>query len=468
MTAYIRKIHFFSILSTIISFISCDKVLDNNYEAYFGGEILNPNSKFVFLCKDNKVIDTIKLDDKNMFLKKYDSLTPGMYTFKHDPEYQHIYFDKNDSLMIRLNTAEFDNSLTFCGRGDEKNNFLVDLFLKNEEDKNKSFGIYDLDFEKFNKSIEADYKIRSAYYTRRKADINWNDDFDLYAKALLDMHYLSKKEYYPLVHKTRTGKDICSTIPKTYYDYRSKINFNDEKLTNYSPFVRYLSSMLNNISCSGATESAHLNEKALENYERKLDIADSLFTNKKIKNAVLNNIAFNYLLEDQNMAQNKAFLDKYLKLSTDSEKQKEIKKIGESTQMLLKGKSLPSVNLIDNNDKVVDLKSIFNKKTVVFFWTSEATSHMVMVHNKVALLQKNHPDWNFMSININDTSKKWKEIVQKHQFKNTIELHATNFQDVKSQWVITKIHRAMLIDKSGLINNAFVSLFDADFENNLK
>jgi peroxiredoxin len=468
MTAYIRKIHFLSTLSIILSFISCDKVLDNNYEAYFGGEILNPNSKFVFLCKDNTIIDTIKLDDKNRFFKKFDSLTPGMYTFKHDPEYQHIYFDKNDSLMIRLNTSEFDNSLTFCGRGDEKNNFLIELFLKNEEDRNKTFGIYDLDFDKFNQSIEADYKSRSSYYDRRKADINWNEDFDLYAKALLDMHYLSKKEYYPLVHKTRTGKDICSKIPKKYYQYRNEINYNDEKLTNYSPFVRYLSSMLNNVSCSGATDHAHLNEKALENYEKKLDIADSLFKNVKIKNAVLNNIAFNYLLEDQNMAQNEAFLDKYLKLSTDSEKQKEIKKIGESTQMLLKGKILPMVNLIDNNDKVVDLKSIFNKKTVVFFWTSEATSHMIMVHNKVALLQKSHPELNFVSININDSAMKWKEIMQKHQFKNTIELHATNFQDVKSQWVITKIHRAMIIDQKGIINNAFVSLFDANFEDHLK
>ncbi|GAW90036.1 hypothetical protein FPS14_contig00038-0012 [Flavobacterium psychrophilum] len=43
-----------------------------------------------------------------------------MYTFKHEPEYQQIYFEKNDSLMVRLNTNEFDNSLTFCGRGDEK------------------------------------------------------------------------------------------------------------------------------------------------------------------------------------------------------------------------------------------------------------------------------------------------------------------------------------------------------------
>ena len=70
--------------------------------------------------KGEKVIDTFFLDKTIVFFHKFDLLTPGLYSFKHDPEYQYIYFDKNDSLMLRLNTLDFDNSLMFCGRGDEK------------------------------------------------------------------------------------------------------------------------------------------------------------------------------------------------------------------------------------------------------------------------------------------------------------------------------------------------------------
>jgi hypothetical protein len=98
----------------ILSLTSCNKEFkDDNYTAYFGGEILNPNTRYVLLLKDNEVIDSILLDDKNRFFKKFDSLAPGMYTFRHEPEYQYIYFDKNDSIMLRLNTKEFDNSLVF-------------------------------------------------------------------------------------------------------------------------------------------------------------------------------------------------------------------------------------------------------------------------------------------------------------------------------------------------------------------
>lgn len=463
MIAYFKKILFLLPITSITLLCSCKEETEEvGYKAYFGGEIINPNSKFVFLCKENEIIDTIELDDKNRFLKKYDSLAPGMYTFKHEPEYQQIYFDKNDSLMIRLNTNEFDNSLTFCGRGDEKNNFLMELFLKNEEDKNTSFNLYDKDFEIFSKAIDKNYNANKAFYLRRQTEVGWNNDFDLYAKAMLEMPYFTKKEMYPFVHERRTNETVCKKLPENYYAFRKKIDFNNEKLTTFSPFVRYLSSMLNNVTCKDN------NEKSLENNIQKLAVADSLFTNVKIKNAILNNIAFMYLLEDQNMTNNKTFLDNYFQLSTDKEKQKEIKKIEVAIQYLLPNKILPNVNLIDVNNKTVDLNRLFTKNTVVFFWTSEARSHLEMAHQRVTELKSKYPNWNFVAINIDDSDKQWNDLLAKYSFKNTTELHATNFQDIKDKWVITKIHRVMLIQPGGKIKNGFVSLFDANFENYLK
>ena len=37
--------------------------------------------------------------------------------------------------MVRVNTFDFDNSVVFVVTGDEKNNFLMELYLKNENDK---------------------------------------------------------------------------------------------------------------------------------------------------------------------------------------------------------------------------------------------------------------------------------------------------------------------------------------------
>ena len=85
-------------------------------------------------------------------MHKFDSLTPGLYTFKHHPEYQYVYFDKNDSLMLRVNTFDFDNSIVYCGRGDEKNNFLMELFLKNDADRSLMYDKFDKDVKSFIKN----------------------------------------------------------------------------------------------------------------------------------------------------------------------------------------------------------------------------------------------------------------------------------------------------------------------------
>ena len=58
--------------------------------AYFGGEIINPNTNYIVLSKSETIIDTIKLDGRNRFIYKVKNLQEGLYTFKHGGEYQMV------------------------------------------------------------------------------------------------------------------------------------------------------------------------------------------------------------------------------------------------------------------------------------------------------------------------------------------------------------------------------------------
>ena len=112
MRIYTKYLPLGFLISLLLFLSSCqNKYSNKNYVAYFGGEIINPKNPYVLFCRNNEVLDTLKLDKNNRFFKKFDSLTPGMYSFKHEPEYQYVYFDKNDSIMLRVNSNEFDNSL---------------------------------------------------------------------------------------------------------------------------------------------------------------------------------------------------------------------------------------------------------------------------------------------------------------------------------------------------------------------
>lgn len=462
------KIVSFSLM-TLMIFSSCDKKFKNdNFTAYFGGEVTNPLNRYVLFMKDNKVIDTLPLDRNNRFFKKFDSLTPGLYTFKHDPEYQYVYFDKNDSLMVRLNSSDFDESIVFCGRGEEKNNFLMDLYLKNQNDGKKMFEVYDYDLPKFTKYIDSAYTSKKSYYETKKEALKWSDDFDFYAKAALDFPYYTKKEIYPVVHEIRTGENIISKLPSNFYSYRDEINYNKEELTNFSPFVKYLTYMLNNLASEKVASTSTPEDEALEMNITKLNIADTLFKNQNIKNSILDNIAFAYLLEDQHIINNKKFLDRYNELSTDKSQQNEITKIGDAIQMMKSDNELPSIDFINLNGEIVNSKEVIKGKSIIFFWTENAESHFETVHKKAMYLKSKYPNYNIIAINVDDNQAKWKTILSNYKFSNITELRVKNFEELKDKWVITKIQRAIITNANGTINNAFVNLFDVKFVDNLK
>ena len=463
------KYYYYIFFIAPLCFISCKNESDKeDFSAYFGGEISNPTSPYVIFCKDSEPIDTILLKKDNTFFKKFDSLTPGLYSFKHEPEYQYVYFEKNDSLMVTINTKEFDQSVVFSGRGDDKNNFLMELYLKNETDRDKMFSVLDYGLEDFSKNIDSSYQSKTAFYQKKKDHLNWSEDFDLYAKASLDFFHYSKKEVYPMVHKIRTGEDVRDKLPKDYFQYRKSIDFNNDKFTNFSPFVKYLTNMLNYITMNktGVVES-DLDSSLKLNIE-KLNVADTLFKNKKIKNTILNNIAFAYLLEDQNISNIQKFLNRFNQISTDKSRRNDISKMGDAIQSLKVGNELPNIKLMDATGNTVEIKSILKKKSVIFFWTDCLDSHMIAAHKKVIELEKKHKNYQFIAISVDESHDKWVEEVQNSKFQNVLEFRCINFEELKQKWVINKIHRTIITNENGTINNAFVSLFDANFEKLLK
>jgi len=97
------------------AFISCSAESTPS-DTYFGGKILNPKSKYVVLYSMEKVIDTLFLEKDNTFLGNLQNANEGLYYFTHGNENQYIYLEPKDSLMLRLNTWYFDESIVFAGK----------------------------------------------------------------------------------------------------------------------------------------------------------------------------------------------------------------------------------------------------------------------------------------------------------------------------------------------------------------
>jgi hypothetical protein len=439
---------------------------NDNYTAYFAGEVKNPRLPYLLFSKGNTVIDTIKLDKNNHFFIKFDSLTPGLYTFKHEPDYQFVYFDKNDSLTVAIDANKFDESIVFSGRGDQKNNFLMEQYMLSDADRKDSYDLYAKDYKPFIKTIDSLYSIRNAFYEKKKAEIEWNDDFDFYAAGRLNLNYYAKKEYYPYVYARRTGEDIRPELPKDFYDFRKDIDFDDPRLISFSPFIRYSNGLINNLAFNKTVKHGIVKENSLEYNINRLNVADSLFKNQEIKNQALNNIAFAYLLEDQNIASNQKFLQRYDELSTDDSNENEIRQISAAIKKLNPGSKLPTIELVDAENKPFDIDSDIDRETVIFFWTSCARVHLSKVYNRIEELKKLHPQVAFIAINV-DNDKEWKKNLSFYAADNTQQLRATDFERLRQQWVFTKINRTIILNADGTIKNAFTNLLDDAFSKSL-
>ena len=117
-----------------LALFSCQQPREYDSPTYLGGQIVNPKADHVLLFHNDEILDTLYLDDRNHFMKTIPIFEDGLYTFKHANEFQYIFLEPSDSLIIRLNTWDFDESLVFSGIGSVRNEYLIDVFIQNEKE----------------------------------------------------------------------------------------------------------------------------------------------------------------------------------------------------------------------------------------------------------------------------------------------------------------------------------------------
>jgi peroxiredoxin len=420
------------------------------------------------LYKDNVIIDSIVLNENNQFFKHYDSLAPGLYTFKNEPESQHIYFEKNDSLVFTLDARNFDQTLVFDGRGSLKNNFLTELDIKNQIYTDFLFKNYDKPYDKFTQLVDSIHKQNKLYYNNRKQAINWSEEFDIFAQSYINYNHYVSFELYPYIHYRRTGKDITKTLPKNYYNYRNNLNINDERLISFQPFISYLISMINNIVYEDCLNETDLSDISLHCSIEKLKITNQIFESEKIKNMIFNKVALLYLLKDQNLENNKTFLELYFKLSTDSKEHTEIVKIYQQTQLLKPGLFFPDEILLDSNGDKVSLKSLIKSPTVIYFWSNRTPAYIEITQEKVEEFKKKYPTYKFIAVNIDHSHINWKKFIEKYSPEDITDYYQnSNYKNSRDKWLIYKIQRTIILNANGTIKDAFANIVDANFEEHL-
>lgn len=448
------------LLSTIIVLlVSCSSSKKDSDTVLFAGEIVNPTSNQVILFKGGEKIDSVELDDKNRFKFNLTSIENGLYHFNLTPEYQYVYLEKGDSLMVRLNTIYFDESLVFSGSNEEINNFLLELFLSAEEEDEAMYSqYYELEPNYFIEKIGSLKSEKINHLNELKAETTMSQDgYDL-LKNNIDYTYYRYKEIYPFQHKRKTTEENMHNLPKNFYAYRDKIDYNNPSLTYLRPYYDFMKAHFGNLSymsCANACPNGNSgSSKQLHFKKHKLHLIDSLVVERELRDNLFRNVAFDYLLKKKDAPENtEIFLNEFKKVSKNNIHIKEIENLYQGIANLQPSKVIPNLSVISFNNEIKTLTEIGKGKKVLFyFWSGTNKKQYQDIFNRVAELKTKKPNHELIGINIKTDSNDWKTILSSLGVDTKTQYHTDNFKEFTETLVLYPMNKAIITDNAIIVD----------------
>lgn len=431
-------------------FISSCTPTNKDAISYFGGKIINPKSGFVLLYHEDALIDSLTLDKEDTFIGSYKNFKEGLYSFKHGNEHQYVYFEPKDSILIRLNTWDFDETLVFSGLGAHKNNILIDWFLEGEREyKNADLlNMFRLKPTIFKSKMDSLLNVRQQKIDLFKADNNdLPKEYLMVLDIIVNYPIYIRFEEYPMYQKHYNQTKYFPEIAPDFYNFRKNININNHSLKYFSPLNNYITYRLYNTTYKkGFSSNSNEFTEALLN-----TIAENI-TDEKLKNIFLYKMLLNNFLNKSSCNLNKNNFNTYFKLSSDIEGKKQAQKILNDVKNLHAGEMLEDFKITDYLKTKRSVQKITkNKNSVVYFWNPTYISNARLIKRTDYLIKK-FPKVNFILVKITDIDSDYVHGIDiKKQYYLEDSSKANHF-------LTCKIPRALLINEKGSIVNGYANI----------
>ena len=448
----------------VVLIVSCGVKERDSSSVFFAGEIVNPTSDKVVLFRGDEPLDTAYLDQFNRFAIELDTIVDGLHHFLHHPEGQYVYLEKGDSIQLRLNTINFDESLVYSGIGEEINNFMVEMFLVDEVEERQVYGLYKLEPEIFAAKID------SLRNSKLKGLEDLNVEFALSegayetAKAGIEYANYIYMEAYPFYHRKKTGEKIFHSLPADFYNYRQEINFNYNELVYLRPYYNFMKYHLGNVaymSCMDKCGDIELESNQLHFNKHKLFLIDSLVQHKELRDNLYRNVAVDYLLKHDNEENLGEFIDNFREMSANNRHMGEINQLYDGIKRIQPSKELPELVLYSLDDNPVSLADLSKgKKTVFYFWSGSEMGHFKNINKRVANLKSKYPQYNFIGINLRTDLNRWKSLVETHNLNPSEQFRADDYATIMYTLVISEMNKS-IIAKDGVIHDAFANVYQS-------
>lgn len=425
------------------------------------GKISNPTDSLVVLYSNEKAIDSVKLNSDDSFHFVLNSVNDGLFYFKTGNFFQYVYLEKGDSLFFTSNTFNFHKSVMWSGEGSQVNNFISSIRQKTQNQENIYDAFFSLSPDLFTQKVDSIYKQYVVSYEKfltENKEISPKAKKIAWASFFFDAH--KPYERYLFEHN-HTSKEERLSLPENFYSFRRKIDVNDEKFSLYTPYHQYLTHYINNISYVKNLKKKNLadNKKMLHFQLNRLEVIDSIFSNKTIKDNMVRTAVFSYLLHPHGCSYNSTYIEKLQPYIEHNSHKKEIENLYQSVLKFGVGKEAPSLQLIDIKEDKTNLSTVIkpNQINIFYFWSSH--NPYQLLHQYMRYLERRFPNYNFAGIDTSHDFRKWSYNTSDTQIIQTNQYHIYGYRSkIDKNFVTYNLNRAVIIDRYGKLNHIFVDI----------
>lgn len=468
---YTRLFIYLLLCSSVMFSCKKDKKTLKDNTAFFGGEIINPSTNYIIIFKSSEIIDTVFLDSNNRFKYVFNDFEPGLFSFYDGKESQSFLIQPLDSIMVRVNTKEFDESLVFNGIGEKENNYLMDLFLETEQQEQEILKISQLEPKAFEAKLSQIRQNKLDKLSKFNDKHKTTELFDAYARANIDYNYYYSKEAYPFINYSQNEEAIFKNLPSDFFDFRSDIDYNNKLLKDYRPYVSFLRFHFNNIALQEHFKHSQddtYNNQSLDYNLDKLSLIEQKVSDTFIKNRLLYYNMIKFINASKSVDDYDTLLKSFQAKSTNNEQKFKATKLVNSYKLLKPGQVIPDLMVINKNEKTKHLKDIITKPSIIYFWDAKDRYHLKVSHERANDLQKKYPEFDIIAISINKiSSREQAEILRRNNFSLTNEYHFENVEDAIELLSLKPVNKIFIVDKNAIIVNPKANMFDVMMETEL-
>ncbi|MCY4160956.1 MAG: redoxin domain-containing protein [Flavobacteriaceae bacterium] len=437
---------------------ACVHQSSKNTSVFFGGEVINPLSDYVILYQGEFPIDTLVLNDQNMFASRYDTIHSGIYQLDLLVDAQDILFEPGDSLWIRVNTQGVRESVYFSGLGAAKNNFIADMILKIDQEANQSD--YSMTGMEFTQHIDSLLDIKKEDWMEMNSLNQLSPFAQKVTQAAYIYSYSNRRERYALLRGTK-----FSEVDSLFYDYRKFLLYGDTDLTYFYPYISYL---LDYISELALSEDIMFSQTlfSTEFSMKRFDVLESHIFDENLKNYLARIIAFEELMRNPESESHQMFLNKYKQVNSSEYYLYEVLELVEDLDLMSHGQQLPEILLQDVNDKTISSKELLTgKPIVIYFWTQTSVSFFSTQLERVQELKEKFPKYRFIGISIEPFNHLMHQMFENIDVPIEDQFAFVDFKNASRDWVIRIWNKSILVDVNGKIIEGFGNFVSSDFEN---